>query len=289
VERVGPEVFLVRGTFALEDLGTHALHGVAEPMMVSCVRGLLATTSRDEEFVAVGAPLLVGREEESGLLRRRWEQSKARLGQVVFVSGEAGIGKSALVEGLRARVRVEGLPRMASRCSPYHTTSALYPMITHIEHLLQFAPDDSPTTKLAKLEAWLQPYGLPRAEVVPLLAGLLSVHLPTERYAPLTLTPQQQKQQTLDTLVACLAAEAERQPVLVAWEDLHWADPSTPEVLGLVIEQAPTVPMLHVLTYRPEFIPGRGRRGALNRAGLSTLGSLGNDLAWVGAGHAGPG
>src|SRR5262249_29630843 len=110
-------------------------------------------------------------------------------------------------------------------------------------------------TRLAKLETGLQPYDLPLAEVVPLLAGLLSVPLPAERYAPLTLTPQQQKQQTLDTLVAWLAAEAERQPMLVAWEALHWADPTTLESLGLVVEQAPTVPMLHVLTYRPDFRP----------------------------------
>ena len=224
-------------------------------MAVSRVRGLLATPSHDEEFVTAGVPLLVGRDEEVGLLRRRWEQSKAGHGQVVLLSGEAGIGKSALVEGLRAQVRAEGLPRMAFRCSPYHTNSALYPVITHLEHLLQFEPDDPPATRLAKLEAGLRPSGLPLAEVVPLFAGLLSVPLPAERYAPLTLTPQQQKQQTLDALVAWLAAEAERQPVLVAWEDLHWADPTTLEVLGLVIEQAPTVPMLHVLTYRPEFSP----------------------------------
>src|SRR5262249_49991919 len=172
---------LVHGTFVLEDLGTHALHGVAEPMAVSRVRGLAATPSHDEEFFTAAVPVLVGREEESGLLRRRWEQSKAGLGQVVFISGEAGIGKSALGESLRAQVRAEGLPRIAFRCSPYHTTSALYPMITHIEHLLQFAPDDPPATKLAKLEAGLRPYGLPLAEVVPLLAGLLSVPLPTER------------------------------------------------------------------------------------------------------------
>ncbi len=246
---------LVRGIFALEDLGTHALPGVAEQMALSRVRGPLATSSRDEEFSTDRLPVLVGREEERGLLRRRWDQSKAGLGQVVFVSGEAGIGKSALVEGLRAQVRAEGLPRIAVRCSPYHTNSALYPVITHLEYLLQFAPDDPPATRLAKLEAGLRPSGLPLGEVVPLLAGLLSVPLPTERYAPLTVTPQQQKQQTLDTLLAWLAAEAERQPVLVAWEDLHWADPTTLEALGLVVEQAPTVPMLHVLTYRPEFSP----------------------------------
>jgi predicted ATPase len=246
---------LVQGIFALEDLGTHTLHGVAEPMALSRVQGLLATSSHDEEFVTAGVPLLVGREEESGLLRRRWEQSKAGLGQVVLLSGEAGIGKSALVEGLRTQVRAEGLPRMALRCSPYHTNSALYPVITYLEHLLQLAPDDPPDARLAKLEAGLRPYDLPLTEVVPLLAGLLSVPLPAERYTALTVTPQHQKQQTLDALVAWLAAEAERQPMLVAWEDLHWADPTTLEYLGLVIEQAPTMPMLHVLTYRPEFSP----------------------------------
>jgi class 3 adenylate cyclase len=251
---------LVQGTFALEDLGIHTLHGVAEPMTVSRVRGLLATPSHDEEFVTARVPMLVGREEESGLLRRRWEQSKAGLGQVVCISGEPGIGKSALVERLRAQVRAEGLPRIAFRCSPYHTNSVLYPVITHIEHLLQFAPDDPPATRLAKLEAGLQPYDLPLAEVVPLFAGLLSVPLPAERYVALTLTPQQQKQQTLDALVAWMVAEAERQPVLVAWEDLHWADPTTLEVLGLCIEQAPTVPMLHVLTSRPEFSPAWPQR-----------------------------
>jgi predicted ATPase/class 3 adenylate cyclase len=262
---------LVQGAFALEDLGTHTLHGVAEPLMVSRVRGLLATPSRDEEFVTAAVPLLVGREEESGLLRRRWEQSKDGLGQVVCISGEAGIGKSALVEGLRAQVRAEGLPRITYRCSPYHTTSALSPVITHIEHLLQFASDDSPVTRLAKLEAALRPYGLPLAEMIPPLAGLLSVPLPAERYTPLTVTPPQQKQQTLDALVAWLAAEAERQPVLVAWEDLHWADPTTLELLGLVIEQAPTVPMLHVLTYRPAFSPPWPQRSHMTPLALTRL------------------
>ena len=275
---------LVHGTFALEDLGTHTLHGVAEPMTISRVRGLLAPPSPDEEFVTAAVPVLVGREEESGLLRRRWEQSKAGLGQVVFVSGEAGIGKSALVEGLRAQVRAEGLLRIAYRCSPYHTTSALYPVIAHIEHLLQLAPDDPPAIKLSKLETGLQPYDLPLAEVVPLLAGLLSVPLPAERYAPLMLTPQQQKQQTLDTLVAWMVAEAERQPVLVAWEDLHWADPSTLELLGLVVEQAPTVPMLHVLTSRPEFRPPWPRRSHMT-PWCSTAWSARRSRRWLRSGR----
>src|SRR5207248_7463159 len=114
-------------------------------------------------------------------------------------------------------------------------------------------------------------YDLPLADVIPLFAGLLSVPLPTERHTPLTLTPQQQKQQTLDMLVAWLAAEAERQPVLVAWEDLHWADPTTLEVLGLVVEQAPTVSMLHVLTYRPEFSPPWPQRSHITPIVLNRL------------------
>jgi len=244
---------LMRGTFALEDLGTHTLRGVAEPMAISRVRGLLATRSPAEEFATATVPVLVGREEESGLLRRRWDQSRAGFGQVVFVSGEAGIGKSALVKGLQAQVRAARLPRMAFRCSPYHTASALYPMIIHLELLWQFAPDDAPATRLLKLEAGLQPFDLPLAEVVPLFAGLLAVPLPADGYAPPTGTPQHQKQQTLEALVAWLAAQAERQPVLAVWEDLHWADPTTLELLGLVIGQAPTVPMLHVLTSRPAF------------------------------------
>src|SRR5262249_44815127 len=109
------------------------------------------------------------------------------------------------------------------------------------------------------------------AEMVPLLAGLLSVPLPAARYAPLTLTPQQQKQRTLASLVAWLAAEAERQPVLVAWEDLHWADPTTLEYLGLVIEQAPTAPLLYVLTYRPEFSPPWPQRSHMTPLVLNRL------------------
>jgi class 3 adenylate cyclase/predicted ATPase len=262
---------LVRGTFASEEMGTHTLRGVAEPMTISRVRGLLAMPSADEEFVAATVPVLVGREEEGGLLRRRWNQSQAGLGQVVFVSGEAGIGKSALVGGLRAHVRAEGLPRMAFRCSPYHAASALYPVISHLERLWQFAVDDAPATRLVKLEAGLRRSNLPLAEAVPLFAGLLAVPLPEDRYAPLTGTPQHQKQQTLDALVAWLAAQAERQPVLAVWEDLHWADPTTLEMLGLVIEQAPTVAMLHVLTSRPTFTSPWPARSHLTSLVLNRL------------------
>ena len=181
----------------------------------------------------------MGREEELGLLLRRWEQSKAGLGQVVLLSGEAGIGKTALVEVLRAHVAREGYTRVGFRGSPYHTHSALYPVIEHVRRVLRLDRHDSPETTLDKLERALQGSRLPQEEVVPLLAALLSVPLPEGRYPALTLTPQQQRQQTLDALVAWLVEEAERRPVLAVYEDVHWADPSTLELLGMLVEQAP--------------------------------------------------
>ena len=259
---------LVRQAFGLEDLGRHALKGVTEPMPVFRVLRPLETPA--DEPVAAGVPFLVGRDEELGLLRRRWAQAKERLGQVVLLSGTAGLGKSALTEVLRAQVRDEGWPRIAFRCSAYHQNSALYPVITHVERVLDVQREDAPATKLAKLEQGLRPYRLPLDEVVPLFAALLSVPL-DGRYAAPTLSPQQQKQQTLDALVAWMLEEAERQPVLVAWEDLHWADPSTLEMLGLVLEQTPTVPMLHVLTYRPEFTPPWPTRSHMTPITLNRL------------------
>jgi class 3 adenylate cyclase/predicted ATPase len=259
---------LVERMFALDDLGPHALKGVAEPMPVFRVLGPLE--EREDETTAVGVPFLVGRDEEIGLLSRRWEQSKAGLGQVVLVSGAAGIGKSALVEVLRAHIRREGFPRITFHCSPYHQNSALYPVMTHLEHLLHFEREDTPAAKLDKLVQGLQTSSLPLDEVVPLLAALLSVPL-QDRYAMPTLTPPQQKQQTFDALVAWLVDEAERQPLLVVWENLHWADPSTLELLELLLEQTPTVPMLSVLTFRPAFHPPWPMRSHMTPITLNRL------------------
>jgi predicted ATPase len=131
----------------------------------------------------------------------------------------------------------------------------LYPVIEHLQRLLQFRRDDTPETKLTKLEQVLRGYHFALNEVVPLLAALLSVPLPEARYAPLQLSPQRQRQKTLEALLAWLLAEAERQPTLAVWEDLHWADPSSLEFLGLLIDQTPTARLLTLLTCRPEFRP----------------------------------
>jgi predicted ATPase len=262
---------LLHGAFALEDVGVHQLKGVAEPMAVCRVFGLGEPASDETEPAPARLPFLVGREEELGLLLRRWEQSKAGLGQVVLLSGEAGIGKTALVEKLRAHVAREGYTRVGFRGSPYHTHSALYPVIEHVKRVLHLDHHDSPETTLDKLEQALQGSRLPAEEVIPLLAALLSVLLPEGRYPALTLTAQQQRQQTLDALVAWLVVEAERRPVLAVYEDVHWVDPSTLELLSMLVEQAPTVPMLHVLAFRPDFIPPWSPRAYLTPLTLNRL------------------
>jgi predicted ATPase/class 3 adenylate cyclase len=260
---------LVGDRFACEDLGAHVLKGIAEPVRVWRVDGLGAAADADIEAAAVQTPAaetaavetaaadfpLVGRDEETGLLRRAWQQTKdERHGQVVYVSGEPGIGKSALVDTLRQAVRAEGLSRSTFHCSPYRTNSALYPAIEHWQRLAGWQSEDDGAARLAKLEAALAPSRLPQEETVPLLASLLAVPV-GEDMPRLDLSPQQLKERTDDALVALSLEGAERRPLLQVWEDVHWADASTLDLLGQLIEQAPAVPLLIVLTFRPEFVP----------------------------------
>jgi predicted ATPase len=196
----------------------------------------------------------VGREQEIGLLLERWQQVKDGHGQVVLLSGEAGIGKSRLVQVLKEQVASEPQAWLTPcQCSPYHQNSALYPMIDLLERIvLQFDRDATPPQKLSKLEGHLAQYGLPLAEAVPLYATLLSLPLPAT-YAPLTLSPIQQKQKTMHALLTTLLRIAAQQPVLFVMEDLHWVDPSTLELLSLLVDQGPTARILTLLTCRPDF------------------------------------
>jgi tetratricopeptide (TPR) repeat protein len=189
---------------------------------------------------------------------------------VVLLSGEAGIGKSRLVQELHQWSEHTGGHRLTFRCSPYAQQSALYPVIDYLPRILQWQRDDTVTTKLAKLEQGLRGYRVSQHEGVPLFAALLSLPHP-ESYAPLTMSPQRQKQRTWEALVAWLLEEAERQPLLAIWEDLHWADPSTLEWLGGLLEQVPTVRLLTLLTHRPEFRPPWPLRSHVTPLALTRL------------------
>ena len=261
---------LAGGLFEYADLGTHRLKGIAAPVQAWRVLGL-SDAGDGTASATPGGGRLVGRDEEVGLLLRRWEQSKEGRGQAVLISGEPGIGKSTLVETVSAQVKRDGYTRIAHRCSPYHTNSVLYPVVEHVKRLMRWRPDDSAEAKLDKLEESLGAYSQPLAEVVPLLAALLLFPIPEDRYPPRGLTPQQQKQQTLDALVALTLEEAERRPIMELWEDLHWADPSTLEFLGLLIDQTPTASMFITMTFRPEFAPPWPMRSHMTPITLNRL------------------
>jgi predicted ATPase/class 3 adenylate cyclase len=252
---------LLGGFFACQPLGTPPLKGLAQPLVVYRVLYESMVRSRLEAAGSTGWTPLVGREQEIGLLQERWAQVKDGAGQVVLLSGEAGIGKSRLVQVLTEQVATEPQAWLTlCQCSPYHQHTALYPMIDLLERVaLRFEREESPQQKLRKLEGFLVQYGLPLAETVPLFAALLSLPLGID-YAPWTVSPEQQKQQTLHALLTLLLRIAVQQPVLFVMEDLHWVDPTTLELLTLLVDQGPTARILALLTFRPDFsLPWTGR------------------------------
>jgi class 3 adenylate cyclase/tetratricopeptide (TPR) repeat protein len=246
---------MLGGHFDLDELGAYELKGFADPVPVWRVLSARAVESRFAATRTGGAAPLVGRQEEMGLLLRAWEGSCRSRGQVVLIQGEAGVGKSRLVEGLRGAAGKDHI-WVAIRCSPFHTASAFYPIIEHLKRVFGWQPEDTAPQHLAKLEAGLAGFKtLQLSESVRLFADLMSVPAPEDRYPRFSLTAQQQRDATLDAIVAWLIETAEATSLLMAWEDLHWADPTTLETLGMLIEQAPTAPLMLVATYRPELMP----------------------------------
>jgi class 3 adenylate cyclase/predicted ATPase len=262
---------LVEGLFECRDLGLHTFKGVSTPLNAYRVLNESGVRSRFEAAVNKGLTPLVGREQEVGILLERWERVKEGMGQVVLVCGEPGIGKSRLVQVLKDRMVEESHTWIESRCSPFYQSSALYPVIDHLQRLL-FKREDSPEEKLRKLEGALvgARHALPLQETIPLFASLLCLPLP-ESYPPLNLSPQRQKQKTMESLLAWLLEEAKKQPVLRIVEDLHWVDPSTLEYLSLLVEQVPTARIFVLLTFRPDFSPQWTSRAHLTQIMLSRL------------------
>lgn len=245
---------LVGGMFAFEDLGCHSLPGFAAPVRASRVTGPSTAGSRFEALHGASATPLVGRGHELSLLLDRWEQAREGEGQVILLAGEPGIGKSRLVQALRDRIAGEDHADLGYQCSPHHQDSSLQPVIAHLERAAKFTDGDGPEGKLAKLESFLAQGTADIAWIGPLFASLLSI--PADgRYPPLDLSPRLQRERTLAALVDRYAELAAHRPVLLIWEDAHWADPTSLELLGLVIHRLQKLPVLAVVTFRPEFAP----------------------------------
>jgi class 3 adenylate cyclase/predicted ATPase/DNA polymerase III delta prime subunit len=242
---------LVGDLFEYRDLGAVEVKGIAGPVPASQVLRPSAVASRFEALRSGETPL-VGRDEELELLRRRWDQAKTGAGRVVLISAEPGIGKSRLAEAFRESLEGEPHTRLRYFCSVHHQDSALFPIISQLERAAGFAGDDSPEAKLDKLQALVSTTD--PATDVPLLAELLSVPL-DGRYPALDLTPQRKKEKTFEALLRQLAGLAERQPVLMIYEDLHWADPTSRELMDLTVEHVARLPALLIATFRPEFQP----------------------------------
>jgi class 3 adenylate cyclase/predicted ATPase len=277
---IGPDTrHLVGGTFDLDDFGEHALKGIVEPVHAWQVTGLARSKGRFEAAhgKAELSPL-VGRDEELSLVMRRWEQAKEGEGQVVLLSGEPGIGKSRMIQALYERVADEPHIRLRYQCSPYHVNTALHPVIEQFERAAGFSRGDSTVQKLDKLEAVLGQGTTGIAEIGPLFAALLSLDA-GERYTSLAMTPQQQKEETLKALADQLLALADREPVLMLFEDAHWIDPTTQEVLDLLVPMIASRRVLLVLTHRPGYQSQWSGHGhaltlTLTRLGRSQAGAL---------------
>jgi class 3 adenylate cyclase/predicted ATPase/ABC-type transport system involved in cytochrome c biogenesis ATPase subunit len=240
---------LIGDLFRLTDLGPQIAKGFAAPVEAFVVEGVTVAESRFEA-VRRGITDLVGRAAESAILRDRLREAWAGAGQIVLLSGEAGIGKSRLAAQLAAEVAKEPHTRLRYQCSPYHRDSVLHPFVVALGRAARLAPEDAPETQLDKLEAILAPS--PIAETAPLFASLLSI--PTgERYPPLALSAAQQRRLTLAALLDRLEALAQQKPVFMLFEDAHWADATSLEVLDLTVERVRALPVLVLITFRPEY------------------------------------
>lgn len=245
---------LAGGSFDYEPLGEQTLKGISRLTPAYRIVGLSQARSRFEAAHGGSLTPLVGREHEISMLLERWQQAQSGEGQVVLLCAEPGIGKSRILSTLREHLEAQNAKAMRLQCSPYYVNSALWPSIQNFERALKFERDESAESRLDKLEALLvSHYGLPLADV-RFIASLLSIPC-DERYGPISITPQKHKDETLRCLVDISGAAARRRHCVMLWEDVHWADPTSLELLELMIDRVRSMPLLVVLTHRPEFSP----------------------------------
>jgi class 3 adenylate cyclase/tetratricopeptide (TPR) repeat protein len=244
---------LVGNLFEVRDLGAPDLKGIAGPVQAWAALRPASVESRFEAFHASDLTELVGREEELELLLRRWSRARSGEGQVVLLSGEAGIGKSRLTAALLERLATEPHTRLRYFCSPQHTDSAFYPIIRQTERAAGLAHDDTTQAKLDKLDAVLAQTSTPIQDAAH-FAEMLS--LPNDgRYPALELMPQQRRQKTLEALFARVETFDRKNPVLMVFEDAHWSDPTSLEAFGRAVDRIANLPVLLLITFRPEFAP----------------------------------
>jgi class 3 adenylate cyclase/predicted ATPase len=244
---------LVGDLFEYRDLGAVEVKGIAAPVAAWQVLQPSIVESRFEALRGSALTRLVGRDEEIELLLRRWARAKAGDGQIVLVSGEPGLGKSRIAAALAERLHAEPHLRLRYFCSPYHQDSALYPFVDQFGRAAGFARDDPPAPRLEKLEALLA-RAAPPEEDVAFLADLLS--LPASERHPLpNLSAQRKKERTLEAPIHQVECLARQQPVVAVFEDAHWIDPTSHELLDLAVERVRGLPVLLIVTFRPEFQP----------------------------------
>jgi class 3 adenylate cyclase/predicted ATPase len=261
---------LTGGMFEYRDLGAVTLKGLSEPVQVWEVLGPSPVQSRFEAQHETGLTPLVGREEDLQLLMLKWQQAKRSEGQVVLLSGEPGIGKSRLTVALEERLQDEPHIRLRDYCSPHHSDSAFYPIVRKLERAARFERGDPANKKLNKLASLLRSSSGDDA-TLRLLAELLSI--PTAgRFAPLNWSPQRKKEKTIEALLQQLEMLSRHRPVLLVYEDAHWSDPSSLELLDMCVERVPRLPVLLIMTCRPEFQPRWIGRASVTKLILNRLG-----------------